>query len=213
MWLMLQPEFMLTDLLVGWYGLKMLLNWSKLESQLKVALSSCHTVVGSMPLLGCWSSVVYTWKEREWCNKPERNHPLPWLKKKKKSPKVKSEHLKRSHTVRRFGVKKVLSYSAAKWIGQVKKILLRILALISWHEEFICNYLCRSTESRWMPYINPSKYINQNCYLFLFQGYYHGIQWKASLSIYINTLTDQNAFSLAVAIMLYYVWQCHSNPG
>lgn len=209
MWLILQSEFMLTDLLVGWYGLKMFLNWPKLESQLKVALSWCHTAVASMPLLGCWSSVVYTWKERVVQQAWKKSSP-PLIK---KSPKVKSEHLKRSHTVRRFGVKKVLSYSVAKWIGQVKKILLRILALISWHEEFICNYLCRSTESRWMPYINPSKYINQNCYLFLFQGYYHGIQWKASLSIYINTLTDQNAFSLAVAIMLYYVWQCHSNPG
>lgn len=89
MWLILQSEFMLTDLLVGWYGLKMFLNWPKLESQLKVALSWCHTAVASMPLLGCWSSVVYTWKEREWCNKPERNHPLPWLKKKKKVQKSK----------------------------------------------------------------------------------------------------------------------------
>ena len=38
------------------------------------------------------------------------------------------------------------------------------MALISWHEEFICNYLCRRTESQWMPYIKPSKYINQNYY-------------------------------------------------
>lgn len=60
----------------------------------------------------------------------------------------KSQHLKRFGIMRRLAVKKVFPHSVAKWVGQVRSVLLQVVALIPWREEFIYNYLYRRTESQ-----------------------------------------------------------------